>query len=160
MNTRKENQKRLLILFLSAFIFQFTFAQDDYLMDIGIGVGLNYGGFGTNISLSPDPHISGDFILGYNLDKVVAGGGLSINFMPKALYNPCIRGFYAYNAPGYIKNYGFNLALGNEFKFGAKKRHGFCIDIVFPFRTKIAKEYNSDSSLSPVTLSLAYQVQI
>ena len=177
---------RKLILVIFAFLVYTNAlnAQENtfYNRDIGVGMGVNYGGFGTSVAYAFTPYISIEGNLGYNLLDIVGGGALNIHLVPKnnkKFYCLTLKGMYGYNA-GIITSkeieltgnsgksfYGISFGLINEFRFGSKKDIGINIGIIIPIRSaKFTNSYNGFtesgydlSTAFPVLLSIGLHVE-
>ena len=178
---------RKLILIIVAFVIYTNTlkAQDSTLnyVDTGLGMGLNYGGFGCSIAFAITPYMSIEGNCGFNLLDLVGGGALNIYIIPKnntKFYSLAIKGMYGYNA-ALIRTYnnfgmesragesfyGFSFGLINEFRFGRKKSNGINIGIIRPLRTEeFDKSYNDmvDSgyemtSTYPILVSIGFHVE-
>ncbi len=146
--------------------------------DIGLGLGLDYGGiFGVKAGYSPVKH----------LNLFVAGGlqfsgfgwqiGAMGYIMPKTtkqFVRPFFKVMYGINAATYVDGIdeynklfqGLTVGSGSEFRFGKKKKHGFNVEINYPFRSKeffdTYDKMQNDSRItglldpSPITISMGY----
>ena len=143
--------------------------------DIGIGAGIDYGGFGIQANQFIGPIcLTGGY--GYNKVYFLPFGGVKY-YIPLDKYDiifaPYIKVIYGYNAVIIIKNgpkdfySGFTPGVGTDIRFGKKKSFGFNFDINVPIRTK---KYIRDKdfykliypsykpNILPVSLSLGFQV--
>ncbi len=130
---------------------------------VGIGLGIPYGYFGTNIELVPIQYKYGELInivanFGFTKNQLFAfGGGLRFYALgSKSAVRPRITLMFGTNA---IINqhilvllnkqnirynldethYGLTLGTGIRFLFGKEKRHGFDIDLNFVLYSTINK---------------------
>lgn len=111
----------LLILFLGVSCFTLQ-AQDDseydpnyefpksvgadFKVTAGIGLGLDYGGIGGKLVLTPIPNLSLFGGIGYNLDQAGYNGGVIVRILPESKVSPYITGMYGYNGVIVIDRYG------------------------------------------------------
>jgi hypothetical protein len=145
--------------------------------DIGVGAGIDYGGYGMQINQFLGPVcIMGGY--GYNQVYFMPFGGIKY-YMPLEEYDlnfaPYVKVIYGYNSVIIIKNgpsefyWGLTPGIGTEVRFGKTKSYGFNIDINIPVRTKrfkrdldyyklIYSDYKKD--FLPVALSLGLQVSL
>ncbi len=164
--------KKNLFLIAAVFIINSAIASDDYNhFGVGVGVGMNYGGLGMNLTYAPLKFFAITGHAGYNLANANAGisANLYLNNRTKT-YRPNIKVMYGYNAAikviGYSTSntsyYGVTFGIGNEFRFGQKKQHGFDVNILFPIRSQKFKDDYDNLSISsnlllwPVTFSFGY----
>jgi len=171
---------RTIILLFALFISIGVKAQNDTYkhLDFGLGMGLNYGGFGMSLAFAPAPIVSIEGNMGYNLSKAVMGGALNIHVVPKNLsktYGLAIKTMYGYNAVLITENggmddktfYGLSFGLSNELRFGSRKRSGINIDLIVPIRSDEVEEYRNElidygydmGVLTPITISIGYHIE-
>lgn len=107
----------------------------------GFGVGLDYGGFGINVSALPDPH----FALFGGVGYVIAGAGY--NFGAKIRFNPkdrfCFTSGYMYGYNGALKvsgsvdykkvYYGSSIFFGVDHRSRRHPRNFTSLKIIIPF---------------------------
>jgi hypothetical protein len=168
--------KKLIIILIAILSVHLVNAQTDYnKFSFGAGIGLNYGGFGANFSFAPIQYLSITAHSGFNLVDLNAGIGANLYLLPRTkLYRPILKAFYGYNGvilvigkSEYNKSYyGPTFGIGNEFRFGKARRHGFDIDLLIPIRPQEFSddvdemqndpEVSSFNEPSPVAFSLAY----
>jgi hypothetical protein len=112
--------------------------------DIGIGTGIDYGGFGIQVNqfLGPVCFIGG---YGFNYIYYMPFGGIKYYILPKNtdnIFAPYLKVIYGCNAVIIIKYgpkdfyYGFTPGIGTNVRFGRIKSVGFNLDINIPIRTK------------------------
>ncbi len=151
-------------------------AQVDQNLNFGTGMGLNYGGFGVNMSIHPHHMIGITGHLGYNLVDANAGVGVNLYLgSPEKVYRPVLKALYGYNAviivldaSDYNKSYyGPSFGFGNSFRFGQSKRHGFDVDLLIPVRSSAFKDdydaLDEDSNVDitapwPFNISVGYHL--
>jgi len=145
---------------------------------IGIGGGLDYGGFGGNLSYYPAKSIGLFGGIGYALAGVGFNGGLKFRLIPKkpeARVRPFGLAMYGYNAAVAVLNesqhnklfYGPTLGAGIDFHRNPQKRGYWSFAIFVPIRNTEVKEYietlendygaDFQNALFPVTVSIGYK---
>jgi len=110
-------------------------------MSLGVGAGLNYGGFGTcsTVSIKYAELFIG---VGYNLLQLGFNGGLLFRTLPNKKICPYIGGMYGYNATIIINNakeynktyFGPSFCIGFEI-FTKKRNKYFNFTFIVPVRT-------------------------
>ncbi len=149
-----------------------------HYIDIGGGVGLDYGGLlGLQAGIAPVNHLTlfaaaGYYGLGFGWQT--GAKGLLFAKSTKNIFRPFLKAMYGTNSvilvegiDEYNKIYrGFTLGIGCEFRFGAEKRNGFDVDLNIPLRTPdYWKDYNQikndprvdiQQDQIPVAISVGY----
>lgn len=152
------------------------------MADMGIGIGLNYGGLmGFQIQYIPLNHLAvfgsvGYYIVGFGWQVGVQG-----YLMPKVpskgfrVYGTAMYGtnvaIAVENAEHYNKIYlGPTIGAGLEMRFGKSKKNGLNIDLFYPIRSSEYEtewtKMKNDPMLSdfieplPVTFSVGYHLEI
>ena len=173
--------KKLLFLFYLGFVYP-TFSQDydkyelaspDPKMNIGLGLGLDYGGLGGRITFLPVKKIGIFGAIGYALVDFGYNVGASVRITPDNKICPTVAFMYGYNGVINVKNaakfdkiyYGTSLAAGLEIHFRAKPNF-LNVELVVPFRSstfhddwdKLKQMSNIvvESEPLPVTISIGY----
>lgn len=143
----------------------------------GIGIGLDYGGFGFKAEFLPVKSIGVFAGAGANFDKVGLNGGLSWKILPEKKATPTIMAMYGYNAVLKVKGinnnvlfqktyYGPSIGAGCDIKAG-KKDNKWSIAVIVPFRSKEFKDkYNQykeagvefKPGIMPVLISIGYNL--
>ncbi|MBU8892347.1 MAG: hypothetical protein KOO66_06180 [Bacteroidales bacterium] len=171
--------RKLILVILTFLIYTNTLnAQENTFnnIDLGLGTGINYGGFGMSLTYVFTPILSIEGHCGYNFVDIVGGGALNIHLVPKnktKFYSLTWKSMYGYNA--IMKNehgklesfYGVNFGLINEFRFGSKKKNGINIGIIVPLRSEDFKNTYEDmvdsghemSDGSPVLISIGFHIE-
>ena len=115
-------------------------------VDLGVGFGLDYGGFfGVQAGFAPIKHLTlfasgGYYLIGFGWQIGIKG-----LFIPKTTEHtarPFLKIMYGTNsvivvdgAGQYDEIYnGFTLGIGTELRFGKKKQNGFDLDLNIPLR--------------------------
>jgi hypothetical protein len=123
------------------------FAQDAAprnIFNIGLGFGIDYGGFGGRLTCNMVPHFAFFGALGYNLVGLGYNAGATFRALPFSKVTPTLSVMYGYN--GVIKisgaghynqiYYGPSLSAGLEFNSRKKPGNHFNLELVLPFRPK------------------------
>jgi hypothetical protein len=121
--------------------------------DIGLGLGIDYGGvFGAKFTYSPVKYL-GIFIAGGlqfgGFGWQIGAKGYIIPKTSKKGFRPNLKVMYGINAAIYVMDaeeynelyMGPSLGPGLEFRFGRLKKHGLDADLNFPIRSQ---EYYDD----------------
>jgi len=128
-----------------------SFAQDTIphnRFNIGLGMGIDYGGFGGRIVYIPIPHVAVFGAGGYNLVGFGFNIGATYKILPDKKVNPTLSAMYGYN--GVIKvdgadyynkiYYGPSLSVGMEINSRKKPGNYFNLELVIPFRSQSFKD--------------------
>lgn len=149
--------------------------------DIGLGLGIDYGGiFGAKFTYSPVKYLGIFAAGGFQVGGFGWQFGAKGYFIPKTSrkgFRPNLKVMYGINAAIYIEGYdkydklypGFTIGPGMEFRFGRLKKHGFDIDLNFPIRSQ---EFYDDYDIIkndpmveieteplPITISMGYHME-
>lgn len=160
------------------------FNKDDMhsLVDVGVGIGLYYGGFiGPAVQLVPLDHLGVFGSVGYFLSDFGWQLGVNGYIMPKVptksfrVYGTAMYGtnasIYIDGSTQYNKVYlGPSFGAGIEMRFGNFKKNGLNIQILYPVRDSqydtdldIVKNdpfVTIDSEPLPINLSIGYHFEI
>ena len=146
------------ILFLFLFLLEIncTKAQDNSLPDqyyqqlnIGLGFGLDYGGFGVRFTGLPDQHLAIFVGTGYNYNGLGYNFGASYRFTPMKKSCWYYTMMYGYNAVLVIQNatelnktyYGISAGFGVEVHSRKQPGNFWNFELLIPIRTQ---EYHDD----------------
>jgi hypothetical protein len=113
----------------------------DSRLNIGVGFGLDYGGFGTRIGFMPHERIGIFAGLGYNLDGLGYNVGAQFHFPSEKLVSWYLTGMYGYNTvlvvTGDIEKektyYGPSAGVGVQLKT-RNERSFWNFELLVPFR--------------------------
>lgn len=150
------------------------------IVDLGLGFGLDYGGFGFNATVYPQKNIGIFGGVGYALAGAGYNVGVKLRLLPDHGYSkvrPFLEGMYGYNAAIVVTNdpqynkiyYGPSMGVGVDIGSLNKGKANFCMAIVIPFRSPDVNNYInglqnnygiSFGNLSPVTFSLGFKIVI
>ena len=147
-------------------------------ISLGVGAGLDYGGFGGNLTYYPVKSVGLFGGVGYALAGVGFNAGVKYRYIPEkpdARVRPFALAMYGYNAAIAVLNasqynklfYGPTLGAGIDFLGKPQKRGYWSFGVFVPFRSAEVKEYMEDlennhgadftNSLFPVTVSIGYR---
>lgn len=145
---------------------------------LGLGFGLDFGGFGTNLILYPQKNIGLFGGVGYALAGVGLNGGLKIRIIPSKAstrLDPFIIGMYGYNTAIYVVNefrlnklfYGPSFGVGLDFQSLTGRKGYWTLALLVPIRRPEVKSYIDElkfsygvefkNSLFPVAFSAGYR---
>jgi len=155
-----------------------------HMFDLGTGIGLDYGGFGFKIGVSPIKRMFIFISGGYQVADFgwqIGSGFYILTKDTKHTVRPNIKVMYGTNAAiaitdpngNVVQEYsgvyrGVTIGAGAEFRFGKSKKHGFDADLNFPFRSQ---QYEDDlnalknnpnidiTDALPVQISLGYHFE-
>lgn len=140
----------------------------------GIGVGLEYGGIGVNVLVSPQKNFSLFGGFGYALAGFGYNAGVKLNLAPNSKVCPYFQGMYGYNAAIYFNGlsdydklfYGGSAGFGLDFNLN-NNSGVFSLGILYPFRKeavgkymdylKEEKGFEFENELYPITVSIGYR---
>ena len=143
--------------------------------DIGLGIGIDYGGIGIRGTIKPIHRLGLFAAAGYNLNSVGFNAGGQWHF-PKNRHSFYLTGMYGYNAvisvSGFINDkgtyYGFSAGAGYQL---ISKRHSnfWNFELLVPFRNSnykndldAIKELGASTTTEPipVAISIGYHFRI
>lgn len=170
-------KKIMIILVALAFSIRAT-GQDNSTsfskFDVGIGLGMDYGGIGGRLTYLPIQKLGIFGALGYNLESAAYNVGTIYKFMPDKKLCPTVSAMYGYNAVIIVEGasqyndtyFGPSLGVGVEWRAGKKITSVWNFEIIIPFRSQ---EFNDDwdaikdnpdfdvkSDVLPIGISLGY----
>lgn len=178
-------KKPVLLLYL---IFMYASADAQYVenyepstpatsVKLGLGVGLDYGGVGARLTLTPTEHVGGFIAVGYNLHKAGINGGLTYKFLPDKKVNPVAHLMYGYNAvivvegaAQYDKTY-YGMSVGGGIELNTRRVGNYwSFELLYPFRSSgYEKDWDALknnpaieilSDPLPITISVGYHFNI
>ena len=145
---------------------------------IGIGMGLDHGGFGGNVNYYPIRNVGLFGGIGYALAGVGYNAGVKFRYVPEkyeAKVHPYGIVMYGYNAAVVVLNrtdlnrlfYGPTIGAGIDFHRNHLKKGYWSFAILVPIRKPEASEYidmlesiygaEFQSSLFPIAISIGYK---
>jgi hypothetical protein len=133
--------------------FQLTRQID--MVSVGLGGGLDYGGFGGNILYYPVKQVGLYGGAGYALAGLGFNAGLKFRYIPKkpeSKVDPFALVMYGYNAAIAVSNasqhnklfYGPSLGIGIDLRGKPAKRGYWSFALLVPIRRAAVKEYMED----------------
>lgn len=146
---------------------------------MGLGIGLDYGGFGMNFTTSLHKNIALFGGVGYNLIGLGYNGGIKARYISDkntARISPFILGMYGVNTAVIISNAtefnksfrGITFGLGIDFNFKPRKNGYWSIALLMPQRSSKYDDYISflksyygftfTNQPSDIGLSLGYKI--
>lgn len=147
------------------------------IVSLGIGGGLDYGGFGINLLFYPQHNIGLFAGAGYALIGLGYNAGIRVRAFMKDIH-PYLIGMYGYNTAIKVINatkydkffYGYSLGLGEDFNLSRRNTDGYLtFAIIFPLRIHEVDDYINDlknnhnvefnSKLFPLTISIGYRMK-
>lgn len=139
------------------------------IMAIGIGMGLDYGGFGSRITITPGGPVGLFMGLGYNLDELSYNVGTEIRFNPQKRSTVILTGMYGYNSVLMIEStndrktyFGPSVGLGVRTLAKNSVKNFFTAQIIYPFRDRELRELHREGLVNyiPVLFSIGYNFAI
>lgn len=147
-------------------------------LSFGLGMGLDYGGFGGNFTAYPNKNIGLFVGAGYAIGGFGFNGGVKLRFNAAEAnrIKPYLMAMYGYNAIIVVKNetnlnktfYGPSVGLGLDFKQRSGRKGYWTLAIIFPIRGSEVNDYMDElkadhgvefeRELSPINISLGYRV--
>lgn len=134
-------------------------------LSLGIGTGLDHGGFGGNVSLYPIRNIGLFAGVGTNLAGMGFNGGLKLRFIPENAESNSglfLTGMYGYNTVvissygGYVY-YGASAGIGYDARFNKHKNGYWTFALIFPFRSPESYTHTAGAIMLPFTISIGYK---
>jgi hypothetical protein len=180
-------RKITLFFILTYFIFSFeSIAQESYSsakpfdnFSLGLGIGLDHGGFGANFLVYPQQNFGLFIGAGYALAGLGINGGIKVRILsknPRAVIHPYAVAMYGYNAAVYITNgqqynklfYGPTVGLGIDALSNKPAAVGYwSFAILVPFRSPDVQNYINSlqtnygvsfaNNLIPIGISIGYK---
>jgi hypothetical protein len=143
----------------------------------GIGMGLDYGGFGGNLLVYPQKNVGVFLGAGYALVGVGYNVGTKLRLLPKreSGLSPFFLAMYGYNAAIAISNaheldkifYGVNIGIGFDTGIRPTKAGYWSFALLIPFRSPDVDLYIDDlkqnhgaefkNELLPFAISIGYR---
>lgn len=153
------------------------YVEDDPRQNIGIGVGLDYGGIGMRYTFMATPQLGLFGSLGYILVGPGFNVGLNYKFLTDKRVMPVIGAMYGYNAAIKVEGasefneiyYGPSISLGVEVRARKNESNFWNFELVVPFRSgkyqddMDALQNNSSIVISeplPIAFSIGYHFGI
>jgi hypothetical protein len=157
---------------------QYTSASGGYekenMVSLGIGLGMDHGGYGLNLAVYPEKHVGLFAGVGYAIVAPGFNGGIKLRLFSDGV-TPFVSAMYGYNAVISVQNafqynkifYGMTYGLGVDMRVNPEKNGFFSFGLLIPIRDKAVEEYMDDlqkkhnvsfkSGLLPIGLSFSYR---
>ena len=171
----KRFSKNVCVIFALLFTGSSIYGQSEQQVYLGLGLGLDYGGFGGKIEYLPVKNFGLFGGLGYNLLSAGWNVGATFKILPDKNVSPNLMLFYGYNgvskvegAPQYeMVSYGVTIGGNLDIKVG-KNGNKLSVSLFFPFRSQnfmdnydtLKKDPNIEikSDLLPVAIGVGYNI--
>jgi hypothetical protein len=153
------------IIFLSFSLLVITLPADSQALeksDLGAGMGIDYGGFGTRLTYTPIERVGVFGSLGYNLNSVGYNFGAQFRIPVKKRFMGYLTAMYGYNAvlkvEGFVNEsgytyYGPSVGIGVQWKLSSRKNLWLNLEGILPFRPQSFSDAIHDLR------SIGYEVQ-
>lgn len=155
--------------------------QDIDIISLGLGIGLDYGGFGVNALYCPHENLGLYAGLGYALAGTGVNAGMKLRFVPRT-QKTRLSGFgllmYGYNAAIVVMDdsehnklfYGPSAGVGIDYRRKHAGKGYWSFALLLPFRNASVGEYMDEletkhniqfeNELIPVGVSIGYRFVI
>ena len=142
--------------------------EQESVMNIGLGIGMDYGGIGGRITFLPVKRLAVFAGVGYALVDFGYNLGAQLRIMPDKNFCPIFGVMYGYNGIIKVQNastydkiyYGTSLSGGMEMHLGGKQNF-MNVELIVPFRTQAFYDdwdkLKQNSSVSIQSDPLAYR---
>jgi hypothetical protein len=154
---------------------QYEWEEEEFKANLGLGMGISYGGFGARLSVLPVQHVALFAAGGYNLDGFGYNLGAEIRLLPGKRVVPTLMAMYGYNGVIVVKGaeqynktyYGPTIGAGMEIHSG-NGQNFFTIELLVPFRPQefhdALQELKNNPSIEitgpwPVAFSFGYHMK-
>jgi len=145
-------------------------------ISVAYGFGLDYGGLGVNLLITPIKYLSIFGGVGYPIIDLGYNIGARLNIAPNTLGNFHFIGMYGYNSIVYIKNarqfnkmfFGPSFGIGVDIRTNSRRKTYLTLSLLYPVRKDEVFDYMEDlkknhnisfyNSLNPLTLSLGLRI--
>jgi hypothetical protein len=145
---------------------------------IGIGGGLDYGGFGGNILICPTKNVGFFAGAGYAFAGFGINAGVKFRFVPNkptTRYSPFALIMYGYNAAIAVTNatqyskifYGPSIGVGFDYRSNLQAKGYWSVALLLPIRSSEVDDYIDDlktnhnvefkNGLIPIGISFGYR---
>ena len=169
----KRLSKNVCVIFALLFMGSHIYGQTEQQVFLGLGFGLDYGGFGGKIEYLPVKNFGLFGGLGYNLLSAGWNVGATYKILPEKKVSPNLMLFYGYNgvskvdgAPEYeMTSYGVTIGANLDIKTG-NKGNKLSIGLFVPIRSKkFMDNYDAlkndprielKNELMPIAISIGY----
>jgi len=138
-------------------------------LSIGLGMGLDFGGYGGNLAFYPQKNIGIYIGVGYvkSYPGLNAGIKLRTTTLTKDLINPYITAMWGYNGVAVdeeepernMMSFGPTFGIGVEFRLKPEGAGYFSLGLLFPKRRASFERYTGNSA-TEILISLGYHLNI
>jgi len=173
--------KRLFFFFSLMLLTSLSFAQNytryddipeqESVMNVGLGIGMDYGGIGGRITFLPVKRLAVFAGVGYALVNFGYNLGAQLRIIPDKNFCPTFGVMYGYNGIIKVQNastydkiyYGTSLSGGIEMHFGGKQNF-MNVELIVPFRSQAFYDdwdklkQNSSVSIQSDPLPIAFSI--
>lgn len=172
-----------ILFFLSAsmavgqYVENYTFEREPSIIKLGVGLGIDYGGLGGRMTITPIPHVGIFGAVGYNFHKTAYNVGVTYKILPDKRVTPVASIMYGYNAAIVVEGakefdktyYGPSMGGGIELNMKKSKNYwSFGLTLAFwskEFRDDLDALRNNPgieftSEPIPVGISVGYHFNI
>jgi hypothetical protein len=134
----------LMIFVMSGFMTHEMFSQPVSKFNLGLGAGLDYGGFGAQLSYIPVNWAVVFGSAGYNLNAAGYNLGVKVSYPSESRVEGHLTGMYGYNAvlivksgsTGSVTYYGPTVGAGMILKSKNRAGRFWSFELLLPFRAK------------------------
>jgi hypothetical protein len=178
--------KKLLIFVIVLFALNSFAQQSDVAfqnadkLSLGLGMGLDYGGFGANFVYYPSKNLGLFAGAGYAIEGLGVNAGVKVRFNAEQAnkIKPYLTAMYGYNAVIVVKNgseydkmfYGPTVGAGIDFRLRPGRSGYWTLGLLIPIRGSNVTNYIDDlknnhgidfkNELSPIGISFGYRFVI
>lgn len=146
--------KRIILITILTSVAFISTAQFKNSVFAGIGMGLDYGGVGTQINYFASDNIKTFIGIGYNFNGAGFNIGSYYSFLPENKFSPKAGFMYGYNAVIVIMGreelnksyYGPSLAIGGDLM---KETGHWNFQVILPFRKKAFYDHAEEVMAMP-----------
>lgn len=163
-----------ILLFL--FSIYSSLAQETAKLNIGLGMGIDYGGFGTRLTYLPVKQTGLFASVGYNLNSVGYNFGAQFRFPSEKRISCHLTGMYGYNTVLIVESttiskttyFGPSIGAGMELKFKKETKQFLSFEVLLPFRPQAYQNAVDDLRLigfevkdqAPLLFSIGYHFSL
>ena len=154
---------------------EYETADETNMISLGIGIGMDHGGFGLNLAVYPEKHIGIFLGAGYAVIGPGFNGGIKLRIFSNRS-TPYASVMYGYNAVIAVQNasqynkmfYGVTFGFGMDIRANPEKKSYFSLGLLVPIRGKEVQAYMDDlkknhgvdfkGGLPAIGISLSYRI--
>lgn len=156
-------------------------AQEEFgtsQFNIGLGLGLDYGGLGTRITIIPDPSFGAFAAVGYNFADIGYNIGGNYYFLPTQKVCPYVTAMYGYNAVTLVEGasefndtfYGATFGGGLQLRSRRSPGNFWNFELLVPLRSSAYYSHIAEmkrnpfitdvTEAPPIAISIGYHIGI